>query len=86
MKSRLFLVKDRKARRSGPLSREISLYSATPAVTLGLGLFWSHTKDRPIQSPLTACKGMLRTYSNPEPHGFTCIIVENNNEHKVLGR
>jgi hypothetical protein len=31
--------------------------------------FWSHPKDRPIQSPLTTHEGMWRIYSNPDPHG-----------------
>ena len=44
------------------------LYRATPAVTRGLGFSRSHPNDRPIQSPLTTRKGMLRTYSNPDPH------------------
>jgi hypothetical protein len=34
------------------------------------------TKDRPIRSPLTTHKGMLRTYSNLDPHGppFSCLL------------
>jgi hypothetical protein len=28
----------------------------------------SHLKDRPIQSPLTTWKGILRTFSNPDRH------------------
>jgi hypothetical protein len=44
-------------------------YRATPAVTRGLGFFFrSYPKDCPIQSPLTTHKGMLRTYSSPDPH------------------
>jgi hypothetical protein len=35
----------------------------------GPWFFWSHPKDRPIQSPLTTRMGMRRTYSNPDPHG-----------------
>jgi hypothetical protein len=38
-----------------------NLYPATPSMTWGLGVvFWSHTKDCPIQSPLTTHKGMWR--------------------------
>jgi hypothetical protein len=32
--------------------------------------FRSHPKDRPIQWPLTTHKGVWRTYSNPDPHGY----------------
>jgi hypothetical protein len=32
------------------------------------GVFRSHPKDRPIQSPLTTRMGMRRTCSNPDPH------------------
>jgi hypothetical protein len=31
-------------------------------------VFQSHPKDRPIQSPLTTHKGMLRIDSYPDPH------------------
>jgi hypothetical protein len=34
----------------------------------GSRFFWSHPKDRPIQSPLTTRKGLRRTYSYPDPH------------------
>jgi hypothetical protein len=33
------------------------------------GFFRSHPKNRPIKSPLTTRKGILRTHSNPYPHG-----------------
>jgi hypothetical protein len=57
------------ARCSGPLSRE-----GTPAATPRF--FRSHPKDRPIQSPLTTCKGMRRTYSYPDPHGVDLLYIQ----------
>jgi hypothetical protein len=56
------------ARRSGPLSREGSLLCHICCDT-GPRFFWSHPKDRPIQSPLTTHEGMWRIYSNLDPHG-----------------
>jgi hypothetical protein len=35
----------------------------------GPWFFRFHPKDRPSQSPFTTRMGMLRTYSNPDPHG-----------------
>jgi hypothetical protein len=32
--------------------------------------FQTHPKDRPIQSPLTTHKCVLRIYSSPDPHGL----------------
>ena len=57
------------ARHSGPLSREGSLSCHTCCDT-GPRVFRSQTNDRSIQSPLTTRKGMLRTYSNPDRHGY----------------
>jgi hypothetical protein len=72
------------SRRSGPLSREGSLSCHTCCNTKPQ-FFWSHPKDRPIQSPFITHRGMWRTYSNPDPHGYQvyryisicklCIII-----------
>jgi hypothetical protein len=53
---------------SGLLSREGSLSCHTCCDT-GPRFFRSHPKDRHIQSLFKTQKGMLRTYSNPYPHG-----------------
>jgi hypothetical protein len=58
--------------RSRPLSREGSL-SCHTCCDMGLLVFRSHPKDRPIQSPLTTHEGMWRIYSNPDPHGASRI-------------
>jgi hypothetical protein len=44
------------------------IYHATPTVTTGPWFFWSHPKDRPIQSFFTTHKGAWRIYSNPGLH------------------
>jgi hypothetical protein len=54
------------ARHSGPLSREGSLSCHTYCVT-GTRFLRSHPKDRHVQSPLTAHKGMWRIYFNSDP-------------------
>ncbi|XP_048732399.2 C-type Lectin CRL-like isoform X2 [Ostrea edulis] len=40
----------------------------------------SHPKDRPIESPFTTSKGVVRTSSNPDPHG----IISNGHTWAVL--
>jgi hypothetical protein len=57
------------ARRSGPLSREGSL-SCHICCDMGPQFFRSYTNDRHIQSALTKHDGIMRIYSNPDPHGF----------------
>jgi hypothetical protein len=50
----------------------------------------SDPKDRPIQSPFTAHKGMLRIYSNPDPHGSaffnrdTIWVKDSQKKHKTI--
>jgi hypothetical protein len=58
------------ARRSGPLSREESL-SCHTYWWHGASVFWvsSEGPPPPLQSPLTTCMGMQKTYSNPDPNG-----------------
>jgi hypothetical protein len=51
-----------------PLSREEPL-SCHTCCDIGPQFFWFHPKDCPIKSPLTTCKGMLRTYSDSDPYG-----------------
>jgi hypothetical protein len=64
------------SRRSGPLSREESLSCHTCCDTEPR-FFRSHSKDRPIYSPLTTRKGMRRTYFNPDPHGGSLFEIYN---------
>jgi hypothetical protein len=73
---------------SGPLSREGSLSYHT-CCDMGPRFFQSHPKDLPIWSPLTTHKGIWRTYSNPDPHGFIyfenfTIMVNEQNVKEVL--
>jgi hypothetical protein len=42
----------------GAFEQEGIFIMKTLSVTQGLGFFWSHPKDRPIQSPHTTHKGM----------------------------
>jgi hypothetical protein len=46
------------------------LYCVYPAVTRGLGFSSLIRSTSPIQSPLMARKGMLKTYSNLNSNGF----------------
>jgi hypothetical protein len=55
---------------------ERDIYRATPTVTRGARFFRSHPKDHPIQSPLTTRKGMLRTYSYPDPHRSAMVMSQ----------
>jgi hypothetical protein len=56
-----------------PWSRE-GLLSCHTCCYTGPRFFRSHPKDRPIWSPLMTRKGMLRTFSNPDPHGSFLIF------------
>jgi hypothetical protein len=53
-----------------PLLGAYGVWAGRDLVTWGGGLIFllSHPKERPIQSPLSTCKGMLRIYSNTDPH------------------
>jgi hypothetical protein len=61
-------------RRSWPLSREGSVSCHTCCDT-GPRIFRSHPKARPNQSLHTTHEGVWRTYSNPDPHGYTHTVV-----------
>jgi hypothetical protein len=56
------------------LSREGSL-SCHACCNMAPCIFWSHSKDRPIQSPLATHMGMWRIYSNPDSQGTKSIYL-----------
>jgi hypothetical protein len=58
-----------------PLRGEGSLSCHTCCDT-GASVFLFHQKDRPIWSQLPTPKGMLRTYSNPDPHRLLWAEIE----------
>jgi hypothetical protein len=71
------------ARRSGPLSREGSLYFHTCCDT-GPQFLRSHLKDRPIQSPHKTHKKTWKTYSNSDPHGSEAVVPNVSANHDTL--